>query len=186
MERVRQWHRMTIGRSREVRGPDGMEMGVAATIVAIVMIMAIGFGARLVLMTQTLDAVSLASVVETNEVIYRAMRCRWPPADDPYMAGGNTRGNYAGNLGLDGAGGITAQLTIGPSNGSIGAALAPTATGTEPIQGALSFRPESFGAPDAQAVVFLCGHARPIAGPAGTNPADRTTLDKTFLPPFCR
>ncbi len=186
MGHVRQWHRMTIGRSREVRGPDGMEMAMVATIVAIVSIMAIGFGARLLLMAQTLDAVSLASPVETNEVIYRAMRGRWPPADNPYMAIGNTRGNYTRNLRVDGAGSITAQLTIGPLDELIGTAHTAAAASTRTIQGSLSFRPESLGVRGAQTIVFLCGDARPIAGPDETNPIDSATLGKRFLPPFCR
>jgi hypothetical protein len=49
-------HRVTIGRTREVRGPDGMEMGIASVIMAGVVIMAMAFGARLVAMAQTLNS----------------------------------------------------------------------------------------------------------------------------------
>lgn len=185
MGHVRHLHRVTIGRSREVRGPDGMEAGIAAVIIATVMIMAIWFGTRLLPMAQTLDALSLASLPESNEVIYHAMHGRWPPADNPYMIASNSRGLYTNNLRLDGDGIITAQLTIGPFRGLIGGA-APSAAGADTTQGSVSFRPESLGVRDAQTIVFLCGYAKPVVDTAETSDTNRTTLNQTFLPPFCR
>jgi hypothetical protein len=180
---MRPLHRVTIGRSREVRGPDGMETGMAVVIIAIVMIMALWFGMRLIPMAQTLDALSLASGPESNEIIYHAEHGRWPPADNPYMIAGKGGGLYTNNLMLDGDGAITAELTLGLLP-AIGAARSTSAT--DSIQGSLSFRPELLGTPDVSTITFLCGYAKPVVDSAATSSANRTTLDRKILPPFCR
>ncbi|MGH8184033.1 MAG: hypothetical protein ACREPH_10280 [Rhodanobacteraceae bacterium] len=152
-------------------------------IIAIVMIMAMWFGMRLIPMVQTLDALSLASGPEYNEVIYHAVHGRWPPADNPYMIAGDGKGLYTNNLTLNEGGVITAQLALSPVS-MIGAA--PFATGAGTIHGSLSFRPELLGSRDAPTVSFLCGYAKPVVGRAATSGANKTTLERKFLPPFCR
>jgi hypothetical protein len=160
-----------------------MERGFVGVIIAIVMVMAAWFGMRLIPMTQTLDALSLASGPKYNEVIYHAVHGRWPPPDNPYMIGDNGKGRYVKNLTLDGGGVITAELVLHPLAG-IGATA--SGTGADTIHGSLSFRPELLGARDAPTIVFLCGYAKPVMDPAATNGANGTTLDKPSLPPFCR
>lgn len=176
-------HRVTVGRSREVRGPDGMEVVIAAVIVAVVTSMAGWFGMRLIPMVQTLDAVSLASGPAYNEIIYHAVHGRWPSPDDPTIIAGNHKGSYVSNLTLGKDGVITTQLAMnaGPAFGA-----APADTGANTIHGALSFRPQLLGSRDAPTITFLCGYAQPVAGSAAASGADMTTLDKQILPPFCR
>ena len=176
-------HQVTIGRSREVRGPDAMESGIVGVIIAGVMVVAVWFGMRLIPTVQTLDAVSLASGPAYNEIIYHAVHGRWPPADDPTIIAGNHQGSYVSNLTLGKDGVITAQLAIGAV-----AAFETASSATDPktIHGALSFRPELLGSRDAPAISFLCGYARSVVDPAATSANNLTTLDEQVLPPFCR
>lgn len=176
-------YQVTIGRSREVRGPDGMEAGIVGVIMAAVMVVAVGFGARLIPMVQTLDAVSLVSTPAYNEVIYYAAHGRWPAAGDPNFTAGNSKGFHVNELKLGADGVITAQLAIGPIL-RIGAVPSDSGAGT--IHGALSFRPELLGSRDAPTVSFLCGYAQPVVDPAAKRDNNMTTLDKQILPPFCR
>lgn len=183
MGRVRPLHRVTIGRSREVRGPDGLERGFVGIVITVLMAMGVWFGMQLVHITQTLDAITLASGPETNEVIYYAVHGRWPSPDNPYMIAGNDKGRYTNSLTLDEGGIITAKLALRPIS-LIG--TTPSDTGAGTLHGSLSFRPELLGARDAPTISFLCGYAKPAASAAATIGVNRTTLDKQFLPPFCR
>ena len=183
MGRLQPLYRITIGRSRELRGPDSMERGVVGVIIAIIVIMAMWFGARLIPMVKTLDAVSLASGPAYNEIIYRAVHGRWPPAGNPTIIAGNNRGSYVSNLTLGKDGVLTAQLAIGAVPAF---ETASSATDAKAIHGALSFRPELLGSRDAPTMTFLCGYAQPVVGPAATSGTNMTTLDKQILPPFCR
>ena len=175
-------YRATVGRSRELRGSDGMEMGIVAVVIAVVMIMAAGFGERLIPMVQTLSAVSLASGPAYSEIIYHAVHGRWPPADDPTIIAGNHHGSYVSNLRLGKDGVISAQLAIG----AVAAFEASSATDPKAIHGGLSFRPELLGSRDAPTITFLCGYAQPVADSATTSGTNMTTLDKQPVPPFCR
>lgn len=152
-------------------------------IIAIVMITATWFGMRLVPMAQTLDAVSLASGPQYNEIIYHAVHGRWPSADNPYMIAGTGKSNYVNHLTLGAGGVITAQLMIGPAQAH---AAGPSARGADSIHGSLSFRPEWLGSRDAPAITFLCGYAQPVVGATATSGTNMTTMDKQVLPPFCR
>lgn len=183
MAHLQPLHRVTVGRSREVRGPDGLEMGIAIVLITIVMSMAVWFGMRLIPMVQTLDALSLATGPAYNEIIYHAVHGRWPPADDATIVAGNNKSVYVKNITLDGDGVITAHVALGavPKFGS-----APPAAGTDTIHGSLSFRPELLGSRDAPTVTFLCGYAQPVVDPVAPSGTNLTTLDKQFLPPFCR
>jgi hypothetical protein len=160
-----------------------MEMGIAVAIIATLMVMAAWFGMRLIPMAQTVDAVSLASGPKTNEVIYHAVHGRWPSPDNPHMIGDNGNGRYARHLTLDAGGVITAELVLDPVAGS---RVAASATGARIIHGSLSFRPELLGNRDAPTIVFICGYAKPVMGRAATSGVNKTTLDRKFLPPFCR
>jgi hypothetical protein len=176
-------HRTTIGRTREVRGPDALELGVAGVIVAVVVVIAAGFGGRLMLMAQTLDAVSLAWAPQVNARVYRAEHGRWPSAGDPNILGDAREGAHVEDLTLADGGVITAQLSLGqrlPARSRGGAA----ASGG--VQGKLSFRPELLGSREEPAVSFLCGYAMPVAGTVEADAANRTTLPQKYLPPFCR
>ena len=175
-------HRTMIGRTRELRGPDALELVVAGAIVAAVVAVATGFGGRLMLMAQTLDAVTLAWAPQVNARVYRAEHGRWPPAGDPDILGGARAGSHVEDLALEDGGVITAQLVLGRSvpTGSHGGAAAGG------LRGQLSFRPELMGSAAEPAVSFLCGYATPVAGTVEAGAANRTTLPGDYLPPFCR
>jgi hypothetical protein len=176
-------HQITIGRTREVRGPDALEQGFAGVIVAVAMVIAGWFGIQLIHMTQTLDAVSVAGGPQINAIIYHAEHGRWPSPGYRDIVAAHSNGNYVEHLALGEGGVITAELTLGPAQGGLsgrGARLPNS------IHGFLSFRPELLGSKDAPSISFLCGYAKPVAGAIETTAAGQTTLPREYLPPFCR
>jgi hypothetical protein len=174
-------HRTTIGRTRELRGPDALELGIVGIVVAGVTVMAAGFGSRLMLMTQSLDAITLARAPQVNASVYRAEHGRWPPAGDGNILGKAREGQHVQDLTLADGGVITAQLSlVRPLPGGNGRGAAGD------LQGQLSFRPELLGSREEPAVSFLCGYARPVAGTVEAGAVNRTTLPEEYLPPFCR
>lgn len=176
-------HRVVIGRSRELRGPDAMEMGVVMAIIALLMLLGACFGRRLLPMVQSLDALSLASGPAYNEVVYHAVHGRWPSPNDPAIIADNSKGMHVSAIALGSDGVITAQLTVNQAQASD---AAPSAADANAVRGALSFRPQLLGSRDAPTITFLCGYARPIVGQPATVGANLTTLRKQDLPPFCR
>lgn|SRR5574337_130751 len=176
-------HRITIGRTREVRGPDALERGAVGMIIAVVMVIAVWFGMQLVHMTQTLDAVTLASGAQISAVIYHAEHGRWPAADERNIVAADSHGSYVKHLTLGEGGVITAELALSPAQG-IPSRLDADVLGN--AHGFLSFRPELLGSTDAPSILFLCGYAKPVVGAIGTAAANRTTLPRKYLPPFCR
>lgn len=177
-------HRVTIGRTREVRGPDGFERGAVGIIIAVVAAIAVWASAHLVHMVQTLDAVSLASSVETNAIVYRAERGHWPEPGTRSINDNHAHGVYATNLRLGQGGVITADLALGRVRFNWTADVPYRVV--HATHGLLSFRPELLGAPDAPAISFLCGYAQPSPGAAVSSGTNRTTLSRQDLPPFCR
>lgn len=176
-------HRISIGRTREVRGPDALEGGFAGMIIAVAMAVALWFGIHLVPMAQTLDAVSLADGSQINAVIYYAEHGRWPSPGNRDIVAADGEGIYAKHLALSDGGVITAELTLDPAQGVLtghGARLPSS------IHGFLSFRSELFGSKDAPSISFLCGYAKPVEGAIETTAANRTTLPRRDLPPSCR
>ena len=173
-------HRVTIGRTRETRGPDALERGMAGAIIVAATCIGLVFGARLIQMTETVDAVSLAAGPETNAVIYRAERGHWPRAQDPAILPAGGKGRFAKHLTLSNHGVLTAHLALS----SLATLSGGSAAGSR--HGDLSFRPELLGSRAAPSVSFLCGAAPPTAGAVEISPAGPTTLPKKFLPPFCR
>ena len=164
-------HRVVIGRTREVRGPDALERFAAGVTVAVVVAIAAGYGARSMLMAQTLDALSMARFQQINAVVYRAEHGRWPPPASPTEVG-HSRVTHV----VQGGGGvITAELALGSTAGAPGS-----------VHGFLSFRPELLGSKEAPAISFLCGYAKPVAGAVEGGAADRTSIPRKYLPPFCR
>ncbi len=175
-------HRVTIGRSREVRGPDALERGFASMIIAVAMVIAVGFGVRLIQMTQTLDAVSIVRGAQINAIVHHAEYGRWPSPGDRHIAAAHTHGSYVEHLALGDGGVITAELTLAPRAILGGGA----ASGPDRVHGLLSFRPELLGSKDAPGISFLCGYATRDAGAIGSTGANQTTLPRKFLPPYCR
>ncbi len=176
-------HRITIGRSREVRGPDALELGFAGLIIAVAMVIAVWFGIQLVQMTQTLDAVAVTRGPQTNAVLYHAEYGRWPSPGNRDIIAAHGQGNYVEHLTLGEGGVITAELMLGPAQGVL------TGRGVRlpgSMQGFLSFRPELLGSKDAPGISFLCGYANPVAGAVETAAVNRTTIPRKYLPPFCR
>lgn len=175
-------HRVTIGRTREVRGPDALERGFVGVIIAIAMTVAVMFSIHSVRMIQTLDAVTLASGAEIDAIIHRAVHGDWPRADDPNVLGRSVTGRYVTRMTLGDDGLITATLTLGPVHG-FGSRHPSTIDATH---GVLAFRPELLGMPEAPTIAFLCGYAKPVTGSAVTSSTNPTTLAEQDLPPFCR
>lgn len=176
-------HRITIGRTREVRGPDALEGSVVGVIVVVVMAIAMWFGVRLVLMAQTLDAVSVVRGAQVNAVVYHAEHGRWPAPGSRDIIGADPHGSFFKHLTLDEGGVITAELTLDPTRaGAVGSGVRVPGN----LQGFLSFRPELLGSRDAPSISFLCGYAKPIAEVVETGAVDRTSMPGEYLPPFCR
>lgn len=176
-------HRIVIGRSREVRGPDALESAVVGVIVVVVMMVAMEFGVRATLMAQTLDAVSFARGAQVNAVIYYAEHGRWPAPGSPDIVGADGRGSFFEQLTLDEGGAMTAELALG------GIRAVPDGNGIRAsgkLRGSLSFRPELLGARDAPSISFLCGYAKPMAGAVAAGAVNRTSMSPDYLPPFCR
>ncbi|HZX72323.1 MAG TPA: hypothetical protein VFE77_16070 [Rhodanobacter sp.] len=176
-------HRITIGRTREVRGPDAFEQGVAGVIVAVVTAFAGWFGVQLVHMTQTLDAVTFARGAQINAVIYHAVQGRWPSPGDRNVVAADSHGDYVTHLALGEGGVITAELTLGPVPVILTRGFGPVSGSAH---GFLSFRPELLGSKDAPSISFLCGYAKPVAGAIESSAVNQTTLPRKYLPPFCR
>ena len=176
---------MTIGRTREVRGPDAFERGVAAIIMAVVAAIAVGFGLQLSRMAQTLEAVSMVSTAKIDAITYHTILGRWPRAGDASInPSNNASGRYVQHLTLDNDGAITAAMTLVPLQGILSPRADKPVAGT--LHGLLSFRPELLGARDAPAISYLCGYAKPVADATAISGANRTTLPRQVLPPFCR
>jgi hypothetical protein len=181
MRRRGHLHRVTIGRTREVRGPDAMERAAAGLIILVAMASAVGFGARHIRMVQSLDAVVLASATYYDSVVYRSVHGTWP-SPDPDILGGNFGGRYADNISLDPGGGITAELRL---DAPVFAKRRGSTAGRGQHRGLLSLRPERLGARDFPAFTLLCGYATPLAA-GRVQAASRTTVARSDLPPFCR
>ena len=160
-----------------------MERGFAGIIVAVAMALAVWFGIQLMQMTQALDAVSIASGPQINAVVYHAEHGRWPSPGNQDIASAETNGTYVNHLVLDEGGVIIADLTLGPVQGFMADRADHVSGG---FHGFLSLRPELLGSKDAPTIAFLCGYAKPVAGAIATTPANRTSLPRKFLPPFCR
>lgn len=176
-------HRITIGRTREVRGPDALERGAVGLIVVVVMAVAMWFGVRLMLMAQTLDAVSVARGAQVNAVVYHAEHGRWPTPDSQGIIGADLHGSFFKHLTLGEGGVITAELTLGSTPA---VTAADDVHAPSDLQGLLSFRPELLGSKDAPSISFLCGYAKPTAGALAAGTGGRTTVPRKYLPPFCR
>lgn len=177
---VQPLHRVTIGRSRELRGPDALERGFAGVIITLALLLAGWGGAQAMRMSETLEAVSLASGPENDLIVYHAEHGQWPAPGQAGVIGNNINGLHVRTLSLAEDGVLTAALALGRVRYQRDAGIA------NPIHADLSFRPELLGAADAPTIVFLCGDAAPVAGAATTPGKNRTTLAPKYLPPFCR
>lgn len=180
---IRPLHRVTIGGTRGVRGPDALELGMVRVIIAIVIAMAVGYGVHMIRMAESLEAVSLASGARIDAIVYYSVHGRWPSPANPDITRTNTQGRFAQRLALGEDGVLTAELTLDPNQPGLATFAA---TRGEAVHGLLSFRPELLGAEGAQAIVFHCGYAGSIASPTEMGVQNQTTLDRHDLPPFCR
>lgn len=171
-------HRVTIGRTREVRGPDALERAFVGLIIAVAAMVAVAFAIHSLRMVQSLDAISLASGAETDAIVHRAVHGAWPAADEPGVTSGGASGHYVTRVRLVANGLVTANLAAAPTYGA----------GSRPrtSRGVLAFRPELLGSADAPAITYLCGYAKPVAGGTIGNTPNPTTTAKPDLPPFCR
>jgi hypothetical protein len=176
-------HPLSVGRSCQLRGPDALELGFAGLTVTAVTLLALSFAVRLTHMVEVLDAVSVVSGAQTDAVVHRAVHGRWPAPGDVGVVSPDADGFYTQHLTLGDGGVVTADLRLGR------AVLNADGLGLHVeggVRGRLSFRPVLFGAEDAPTLTYLCGYARPPAGAVAAPAADRTTLPRNLLPPFCR
>lgn len=182
MRPARPLHRVTIGRTRELRGPDALERGFVGLIIAAGMVVAVCFGGRLIRMSQSLEAVSLSVATKIDAVVHHTVHGRWPRPDTSATKR-MVQGTYATNLSLGRDGVITAHLTLDASRSFISHSM-PLAGGT--VRGTLAFRPELLGVRGAATITYLCGYAKPVSGGVEAIAANTTTLARHDLPPFCR
>lgn len=180
---MRPLHRVTIGRTREVRGPDSLERAIVGIIIAVAMTLAVGFGVHQMRMADAAEAVTLARGIEYDEVVARAVHGNWlsPPAAAGIARG--TKGRYVRKTTVGGDGVITMQLMLDTHAWGV-------ATRAEdrhaPIAGLLSFRPQLIGAPGYEGVTFACGYAKPPGRATSPRGDNHTTLQRRDLPPACR
>lgn len=176
-------HPLSVGRSRQVRGPDALELGFAGLTITAVTLLALTFAVRLTRMVEVLDAVSVASGAQADAVVHRAVHGRWPAPGDAGVVSPDLHGSYAWRLTLEDGGVVTADLRLGRAVFDADGSGLHVENG---VRGRLSFRPVLLGADDSPTLTYLCGYARPPAGVVAAPGADRTTLPRTLLPPFCR
>lgn len=175
-------YRVTIGRTRETRGPDAFERAAAGLICAAISVAALSFAIHPIRMAQTLDAVSLATGPETDALVHLAVHGNWPAPDNRGVALRNVTGRYVSGMQAGADGAINATLSYGtlPLPGR------PRETEATATHGTLSFRPVLLGARDAASITWLCGYARPPAGALADDTLNATTLPRQNLPPSCR
>ncbi len=173
-------HRITVGRTREVRGPDAMERLAAGVVASVVVGLALGFGAHQVRMFQALDAVSLATGPTYDAIIHRALHGAWPEPADDASVGDNVQGRWVRHVVPEPYGGLTMHLTFTQAPlDNIG--------NRKPVShGIVSMRPQWIQAGDFAAVTLLCGYAKPVPGAPAPRAVNRTTAARQDLPPFCR
>jgi hypothetical protein len=181
---ARPLHHVTVGRTREVRGPDALERGFVGVIIVAVISIGAVFGARAVRMSDTLDAVSLASGIEAAAVVHYAVHGRWPAANDTNVIGKHVEGTYATHAALGNDGVITVDMALDAARA--GWPKTGFAAAEAPAYGKLSFRPELLGTRDAPTITYLCGYEKPVAGAVAEMAANPTTLARDDLPPLCR
>lgn len=106
-------HRVIVGRTREVRGPDALEHAAVAVCILVATVAAMIYGLHQVHMVQAIEAITLVSgPKEYNLIEYRAVRGDWPPRTDTRIVGGNRQGTYVKNITLGRGGVLTADLTF--------------------------------------------------------------------------
>lgn len=160
-----------------------MELGFAGLTISLASVVAVWFGVQLIQVTETLDALSVATGPQTEAIVYRAVHGRWPSPGDARIASSANSGIYARHMALQEGGVITADMQLGRTTWS-GPGTDPRVQGGS--RGRLSFRPELLGSKDLPSVSYLCGYARPTAGAVEVAAANGTTLPRNHLPPYCR
>lgn len=185
MRKVHHVHRVTVGRTRELRGPDAFERLAVAFIGFVVLGFALWYGLAHIRMTKSSEAISLALIPEYNLILYRAHYGEWPAPENPHIVPAHATGKYVKSVSLEPGGGLRVEMGFGPhrsyTNSKGQLVFRPPKT-----SGYLSFRPQLVGAPGARAVIFLCGHADPVGESPHLRASDTTTLPVNFLPPACR
>ena len=178
-------HRVTVGRSREVRGPDALELGAVAACVLAVIVVALSYGLRQIHMAEVTEAIALVSgPSEYNLIEYRALYGGWPPYADGDIVGGNRQGAYVKNIALGRDGVLTAELALRQNDFHPGFIVyAPEKRKTS---GDLSFRPVLMGASGYETMMLLCGNAVPPVGVSEPHALNHTTIPEGDLPLACR
>jgi len=179
-------HKAVIGRSREVCGPDALELVFAAALVLLVTSIAMAYGLHQIRMAKATEAFTLTANARIADVEYQAFHGEWPPPDDRFVIGSYTQGEYVKSLTLGRDGTLTAGIRLQVSDPERDFIVFSRFWESKPVDGYLSFRPVVAGAEGYGSVLFLCGFASPphgIAEPAGAN---MTSLGGNDLPPGCR
>ncbi len=180
-------HRVTVGRTREVRGPDALERGFVGLTIMAAAVLAIGYGIHQMRMVKVTEAIVLARQPQIDETLYRAAHGTWPKTGDPSIVAGaqatGAVGHYVTAAHLARHGVITMRLSLGQEPFRT---IAHELGEDEPSSGRLSFRPQLLGVPGFQAVTMLCGYARPVGGKTLPGANNGTTLSRQDVPPLCR
>lgn len=179
-------HKVVIGRSRELRGPDALELVLVAACVLAICGIATVYGLHQFRMAKTTEVLTLTTNAKIADVEYRAFNGEWPPPDDRFVLGSFAQGKYVESLKLGRDGTLTAGIRFQVSDPERDFIVFSRFWASKPVDGYLSFRPVVAGAEGYGSVLFLCGFASPphgIAEPAGAN---MTSLGGNDLPPGCR
>lgn len=178
-------YKIVTGRTREVRGPDALELVFVAACILAACGIATVYGLHQLSMTETTEAFTLARNAMIGEVVYKAFNGDWPHAGDTNVVTPDMQGKYVRSIKLGQKGTLTAGLMVNPfirqENFTVFNEIRKPA-----IRGYLSLRPVVAGAQGYGSVLFLCGFELPPPGvgePAGKN---KTTLEGNDLPPACR
>jgi hypothetical protein len=165
---------------RRVRGPDALELVAVAFISLAVLATAAAFMPSHIHTVQTVEAYSVAEAIEPDMIVAHSLYGAWPGSRDATLAklADQATGRYAHTASFQADHTLVVRFD-----------LSGQTTGEERVPRAarrLTFRPVLLGAPGADSVMFLCGHARPPAGERTVFGTDTTTLPANDLPPGCR
>ena len=173
-------YNVAAGRTREVRGPDALELAFAWGLILAILLIPAVYGLRQMRMAEMTEPVSMVSALPRNElIIYRSLYGRWPSS---LPSAEDESGRFFKAFKLGKRGSITAQITFQAQ----GAWPLPAWDDSLETNGYLSFRPVIAGAAGYGALMLLCGYASAPPGVPEPTSVNHTTLNNGDLPPDCR
>jgi len=177
------YYNVTIGRTREVRGPDALETVVVWAFILAVLAIPMTYGFHQARMAEMTEPVSLVNASPNYDlIIYRSLYGRWPSSLPDEILKENRIGAYTKSFKLGAHGSMTAEVVFLDQ----WVRTYINWSDSNKPSGFLSFRPVIAGARGYGSVLFLCGNASPPPGAPEPLAANRTTLVDNDLPPECR